>query len=56
MIRGLGAVVAEKFAAEGSNIAINYFSNDDRAKKTAARIEKDYGVKTIIIQGVRNPQ
>ncbi len=50
--RGLGAVVAEKFAAEGSNIVINYFSNVDRAKETAAKLEKDYGVKVIIVQGV----
>ena len=48
--RGLGAVVAEKFAAEGSNVAINYFSNVGRAKETAAKVEKDYGVKAIIIQ------
>ncbi len=54
--RGLGAVVAEKFAAEGSNVAINYFSNVGRAKETAAKVEKDYGVKAIIIQGVRDPQ
>ena len=54
--RGLGAVVAEKFAAEGTNVAINYVSNVERAKETAAKVEKDYGVKAIIIQGVRNPQ
>ena len=50
--RGLGALVAEKFAAEGSNIAINYVSNEQRAKETAAKIESQYKVKTIIIQGV----
>ncbi|PGH27519.1 hypothetical protein AJ80_00760 [Polytolypa hystricis UAMH7299] len=49
--RGLGALVAEKFAAEGSNIAINYFASLDRAKETAQKIEAQYPVKTIIVQG-----
>ncbi|KKA21502.1 Short chain dehydrogenase [Rasamsonia emersonii CBS 393.64] len=49
--RGLGALVAEKFAAEGSNIAINYVSNADRAKETAAKIESQYKVKVVVIQG-----
>jgi NAD(P)-dependent dehydrogenase (short-subunit alcohol dehydrogenase family) len=53
MYRGLGALVAEKFAAEGSNVAINYVSNEDRAKETAAKIESQYKVKVVIIQGVR---
>lgn len=52
--RGLGALVAEKFAAEGSNIAINYVSNADRAKETAAKIESQYKVKVVVLQGVRS--
>jgi len=44
--------VAEKFAAEGSNIAINYVLNEERAKETAAKIESEYKVKVVVIQGV----
>ncbi|KAJ5084390.1 Short-chain dehydrogenase/reductase SDR [Penicillium alfredii] len=50
--RGLGALVAEKFAAEGSNVAINYMSSRDDAEKVASGIASQYGVKTIVIQGV----
>ncbi|KAH8697166.1 putative short chain dehydrogenase [Talaromyces proteolyticus] len=49
--RGLGAVVAEKFAAEGANIAISYFSDLERAKEIEASIKSQYQVKTAIIQG-----
>ncbi|KAL2000975.1 hypothetical protein VTN02DRAFT_2376 [Thermoascus thermophilus] len=49
--RGLGALVAEKFAAEGSNIVINYVSNEARAKETATKIEAEYKVKVVIVQG-----
>ncbi|EZF32522.1 hypothetical protein H109_00772 [Trichophyton interdigitale MR816] len=49
--RGLGAMVAEKFAAEGSNIAINYYSSEAQAKELAAKIEADHKVKAIVIQG-----
>lgn len=47
----MGALIAEKFAAEGSNIAINYVSSDSRAKETASKIESEYKVKTLIVQG-----
>ncbi|KAL4750768.1 hypothetical protein BDW72DRAFT_108770 [Aspergillus terricola var. indicus] len=49
--RGLGAVVARKFAAEGCNIAINYFSSRDAAEKVASDIRAQYNVKVILIQG-----
>jgi len=52
MSRGLGALVANKFAAEGSNIAINYVSNKETADQVALGIASKYGVKTIVIQGV----
>ena len=45
-------MVCEKFAAEGCNIAINYVSNEERAKQTAEKVEKEYSVKTVLIQGV----
>ena len=50
--RGLGALVAQKFAAEGSNVAINYMSNKETADKVAADLASKYSVKTIVVQGV----
>ncbi|RJE23715.1 Short chain dehydrogenase [Aspergillus sclerotialis] len=49
--RGLGAVVARKFAAEGSNVAINYVSSKDAAEKLASDLQSQYKVKAIIVQG-----
>jgi NAD(P)-dependent dehydrogenase (short-subunit alcohol dehydrogenase family) len=49
----LGEVICIKFAQEGANVAINYLSSEGRAKDLAAKVEKDHGVKAIIIQGVR---
>ncbi|KAJ5678687.1 hypothetical protein N7462_006931 [Penicillium macrosclerotiorum] len=49
--RGLGALVAHKFAAEGSNIAINYMSSKETADKVASEISSKYNVKAIVIQG-----
>jgi NAD(P)-dependent dehydrogenase (short-subunit alcohol dehydrogenase family) len=48
----LGAAVAEKFAAEGSNVAINFANQEEPAVKLAEKLKKDYGVKTTIIRGV----
>ncbi|KAI9923666.1 hypothetical protein ASPWEDRAFT_418839 [Aspergillus wentii DTO 134E9] len=49
--RGLGALVAQKFASEGCNVAINYVSNKEAAEKVASEIQAQYNVKTAIIQG-----
>ncbi|MCJ1355396.1 MAG: hypothetical protein MMC33_005387 [Icmadophila ericetorum] len=49
--RGLGALVAEKFAEEGCNIAINYVSNVESAKQVAGKIEEQWKSKTVIVQG-----
>ncbi|KAJ5760162.1 hypothetical protein N7520_007318 [Penicillium odoratum] len=49
--RGLGALVAQKFAADGSNIAINYLSSKETAEKVAGDIATKYNVKTVVIQG-----
>ncbi|TFA98353.1 hypothetical protein CCMA1212_009838 [Trichoderma ghanense] len=48
--RGLGAVICKKFAEEGANIAINYFSNADAAQEVADSLQQ-YSVKTFIVQG-----
>lgn len=50
---GLGAAIAEKFAAEGANVAVNYLSNETAAQEVVSKINAQYPeVKTIIIQGV----
>jgi len=51
--RGLGALICEKFAAEGCNIAVNYNSSKERAEDVAKKIENEYKVKAIVIGGVR---
>jgi NAD(P)-dependent dehydrogenase (short-subunit alcohol dehydrogenase family) len=50
--RGLGALICEKFAAEGANIVVNYVSSKDRADQVAEKC-KEFGVKTAVIQAVR---
>lgn len=54
--RGLGALIVEKFAAEGCNVAINYNQSEDRARSVAERVEKAYDVKCAVLQGVRDPE
>ncbi|KAF2431841.1 short chain dehydrogenase/reductase [Tothia fuscella] len=49
--RGLGAVIAEKFAAEGSNININFASNEKAVNELSAKLKKEYGVKVHVTQG-----
>ncbi|CAL5867664.1 uncharacterized protein PFLUO_LOCUS1883 [Penicillium psychrofluorescens] len=49
--RGLGALVAEKFASEGSNVAINYMSSKETADKVASDLATRHNVKTAVIQG-----
>ena len=41
-----------KFAAEGCNVAINYFASQERAEAVKTRIEKEFRVKAVLIQGV----
>ena len=50
--RGLGACIAEKFAAEGSNVAINFANQEEPAVELAGRLKKDYRVETTVIRGV----
>lgn len=49
--RGLGAEIARRFAAEGSNVAINYMSSSGPAEALAAELQQNHGVKAITIQG-----
>lgn len=50
--RGLGALIAEKFAAEGCKLAINYNASQDRAEQVAEKIERHHKTKAVLIQGV----
>ncbi|KAB8698135.1 hypothetical protein FH972_026385 [Carpinus fangiana] len=52
--RGLGALIAQKFAAEGAHIAINYASNQHAADELADKIKKEFGVKTFVVKAVRS--
>ncbi|KAJ6108330.1 hypothetical protein N7523_009653 [Penicillium sp. IBT 18751x] len=49
--RGLGVCIAEKFAAEGCNIAINYLTSQQQADDLALRLDKQYNIRTTTIQG-----
>ncbi|OBT71225.1 hypothetical protein VF21_09903 [Pseudogymnoascus sp. 05NY08] len=50
--RGLGALLCDKFAKEGCNIAINYVSSSAAAEEIAKSIEGEYGVKAFAVQAV----
>jgi len=47
--RGIGLAVAERLAAEGADIAINYRSDDDTAAAAAERIEK-LGSRAVLLK------
>lgn len=49
--RGLGALICEKFAAEGSNVMVNYVSAEDRALQVVETCKKA-GVKAFATKGV----
>ncbi|KAG0645808.1 Granaticin polyketide synthase ketoacyl reductase 2 [Hyphodiscus hymeniophilus] len=49
--RGLGELICLKFAEAGCSVAINYNASADRAKSVAVKIEKEYGVKAVVIRG-----
>ncbi|KAF2148676.1 NAD(P)-binding protein [Myriangium duriaei CBS 260.36] len=48
--RGLGAVIARTFAAEGCHIAINYSSNATAANDLASELETKHRVRAITLQ------
>ncbi|ORX92899.1 short chain dehydrogenase/reductase [Clohesyomyces aquaticus] len=48
--RGLGAVICKTFAAQGCNVAINYFNRVEAANDVAAECEK-LGVKAVVVKG-----
>lgn len=44
--------MAQKFASEGSNLAINYVSSREAADTLASDLQAQYKVKAIVVQGV----
>src|SRR6516162_7910058 len=48
--RGLGAAIAEKLAAAGAAVAVNYFASPDKAEKLCAAIRQEGG-KAIAVPG-----
>lgn len=49
--RGLGALICEKFAEEGSNVMVNYVSAEDKANEVVKSCQQR-GVKAYAIKGV----
>ncbi|KAF2204755.1 short-chain dehydrogenase/reductase-like protein SDR [Delitschia confertaspora ATCC 74209] len=49
--RGLGAVLCHTFAAQGCNIAINYFNRVEAADEVASAVTSKYGVKAVVVKG-----
>lgn len=52
--RGLGALIAERFASEGSHVAINYNASKSRADELAEKLQREHGARVAVIQGVRD--
>ncbi|GAM91049.1 hypothetical protein ANO11243_090960 [Dothideomycetidae sp. 11243] len=48
--RGIGEAIVRRFAAEGSNIAINYLSSGDVAASLATSLQASHGIKAVTIQ------
>lgn len=48
-------MLAEKFATEGCNVAINYNASEDRAQQVAQKIRNTYDCKAILVKGVPAP-
>ncbi|KAL9079298.1 MAG: hypothetical protein Q9157_001821 [Trypethelium eluteriae] len=47
----LKGLIAKKFAAEGCDVAINYLNSQKIAESLANKIEREFGVRAITIQG-----
>jgi 3-oxoacyl-[acyl-carrier protein] reductase len=53
--RGIGAAVAERFAADGFQVVVNYAGRADEADAQAARIRESGGIATTIRADVSDP-
>lgn len=50
--RGIGALVAKKFGAEGSDVVVNYVQSKEAAEQVVDEITKG-GARAVAMQGVR---
>lgn len=48
--RGIGEKIAEKFAAEGYNLVINYVSNIENVEELEARIKGNANIEILFVQ------
>lgn len=48
--RGIGEKIAEKFAAEGYNLVINYVSNIEKVEELEARIKGNSNIEILFVQ------
>ncbi len=51
--RGLGAAIALELAAQGAQVAVNYFAKQDRAEQLCARIKQEGGEASPFYADVR---
>jgi 3-oxoacyl-[acyl-carrier protein] reductase len=48
--RGIGAAIAEAFAAHGCHVVVNYRTSEELATQLAERLSSEYGIDAIPIQ------
>ncbi|PSQ06772.1 short-chain dehydrogenase [Halobacteriales archaeon QS_6_71_20] len=53
--RGIGAAVAERFAADGHDVAVNYHTSADAAAETAAAVRERGREATVVRADVSDP-
>lgn len=49
--RGIGAAIAEGFAAKGATVAINYLKSKEKAEALAEKLMDTYDIEAIAVQG-----
>ena len=54
--RGIGAAIARRLAACGAHVTINYLSNEEAARRTAAEIERAGGSVTLAQANMNDPE
>lgn len=52
--RGLGALICEKFAAQGAHVMVNYVADGSSAEKVVNKV-KEFGVQSFSVRGVYQP-
>ena len=47
---GIGSATAKKFASQGYDVAINYFTHEEKAADVKNSLESEYGIRAEIYQ------